>query len=111
MKSYTDLEQSKKLAEILPIESADMNWTPCDNGKKEYYKAVNERISTNFEKKYHIPCWSLAALLDVMPSVSLDSSDDHHYRLYCKDRFSEWHDNPIDACLEMIELLHKENLI
>ena len=24
MKSYTDLEQSKKLAEILPLESADM---------------------------------------------------------------------------------------
>ena len=24
MKSYTDLEQSKKLSEILPIESADM---------------------------------------------------------------------------------------
>lgn len=26
MKSYTDLEQSKKLAEILPIESADMRY-------------------------------------------------------------------------------------
>ena len=24
IKSYTDLEQSKKLAEILPLESADM---------------------------------------------------------------------------------------
>ena len=24
MKSYTDIEQSKKLAEILPIKSADM---------------------------------------------------------------------------------------
>ncbi len=26
MKSYTDIEQSKKLAEFLPIESADMFW-------------------------------------------------------------------------------------
>ena len=25
MKSYTDIEQSKKLAEILPLESADMS--------------------------------------------------------------------------------------
>jgi hypothetical protein len=25
IKSYTDIEQSKKLAEILPIESADMH--------------------------------------------------------------------------------------
>lgn len=28
MKSYTDIEQSKKLAEILPIESADMRYAP-----------------------------------------------------------------------------------
>lgn len=28
MKSYTDLEQSKKLAEFLPIESADMRYAP-----------------------------------------------------------------------------------
>ena len=26
MKSYTDIKQSRKLAEILPIESADMWW-------------------------------------------------------------------------------------
>ena len=26
IKSYTDLKQSKKLAERLPLESADMNW-------------------------------------------------------------------------------------
>ena len=26
VKSYTDLEQSKKLAEILPLETADMKW-------------------------------------------------------------------------------------
>lgn len=26
IKSYTDLEQSKKLAEILPLESADMHY-------------------------------------------------------------------------------------
>lgn len=27
MKAYTSLEQSKQLAEILPLESADMSWT------------------------------------------------------------------------------------
>jgi hypothetical protein len=26
MKSYTDLEQSRKLADILPLESADQTW-------------------------------------------------------------------------------------
>ena len=26
IKSYSDLQQSKKLADILPLESADMKW-------------------------------------------------------------------------------------
>ena len=26
IKSYTDIEQSRKLAKILPLESADMYW-------------------------------------------------------------------------------------
>jgi hypothetical protein len=34
IKSYTDLEQSKKLAEVLPIDSADMYWW---SSSKEYY--------------------------------------------------------------------------
>ena len=38
MKSYTDLEQSKKLAEILPVESADMTWEQVDliTGDREW---------------------------------------------------------------------------
>ena len=37
MKACTDIEQSKKLAEILPIESADMmwdDWSLIDEGWK-----------------------------------------------------------------------------
>ena len=30
IKSYTDIEQSHKLAEILPIESADKHWIILD---------------------------------------------------------------------------------
>ena len=33
MKGYTDLEQSKKLAEILPLESADMWYSYYGNSK------------------------------------------------------------------------------
>lgn len=39
MKSYTDLSQSKKLAEILPLESADMCWTPFDEKWDAYLGA------------------------------------------------------------------------
>ena len=68
MKSYTDIEQSKKLAEILPIESADMSYRP--------YRAeggIPDHEATLFPFKYAswigVPCWSLAALLDVINQV------------------------------------------
>jgi hypothetical protein len=44
MKSYTDLEQSRKLAEILPIESADMF---CE--KKSTWSEEDEYIIEEIE--------------------------------------------------------------
>ena len=110
MKSYTDLEQSKKLAEILPLESADMYYYTV-NG--DIYKTPNmiERIDDLDVDDKSIPCWSLAALLNILPSSTLDSSNDHHYRLHCMERFTEWYNNPIDACAEMIIRLNELNLL
>jgi hypothetical protein len=42
IKSYTSLEQSRKLAEILPLESADMDYFPIVNIDGEYSIGVNE---------------------------------------------------------------------
>ncbi len=53
MKAYTDISQSKKLADILPLESADQTWA---------------KIGID------IPCWSLAALISVLPSRLFDST-------------------------------------
>ena len=103
MKAYTDLEQSKKLAEILPLESADMCYPlPYENEDKPLLE---------HGEFGSIPCWSIAALLDILPSSTLDSSNDHYYRLHCMERFTEWYDNPIDACYEMIIKLHELNLL
>ena len=116
MKSYTDLEQSKKLAEILPIESSDAfykrsigdscNW---ELNCKNLFKIKNHPAGVGFllKKKLIVPAWSLAALLDVLPSSTLDSSDDHHCRVHCRERFN----NAIDACYEMILKLNKEGLL
>lgn len=122
MKAYTDIEQSKKLAEILPLESADMSW--CNNsikgvnytGKYSAYLYTIKEMKDSFDKALvgwdkHwklIPAWSLNALLNILPSSTLDSSDDHHYRLHCMERFTEWHDNAVDACVEMILKLHEQ---
>ena len=119
MKSYTELEQSKKLAEILPIESADhfhiIGRLHTDGPKYEIIRSRNEVVETN---KYW-PCWSLAALLDVLPfpQLSKDKLGSGKvgwmvsvYPDNCRYD-SCWHDNPIDACVDMICWLHENKLI
>ena len=70
MKAFTDLEQSKTLSKILPLESADMYWR---NGVSDKYIqcftpfVINEN-GTNINFDYDIPCWSLAALLEQLKS-------------------------------------------
>ena len=125
IKSYTDLQQSKKLAEILPLESADGFWDYHDywysesdewEGYEDYPRA--EPYLEYFRKedewkedKSDVPCWSLTALLGVLPSATLDSSNDHYYRIHCMEKFTEWFDNPVDACYELILKLHELNLL
>ena len=108
IKSYTDIEQSNELAEILPIESADMWFYPYPND--EYWYEIPNMGNAN--KKYNqLPCWSLTALLNVLPSATLDSSNDHYYRIHCMERYSEWFDSPVDACFEMILKLKELKLL
>ena len=70
MKAYTDIEQSRKLVEILPLESADMHyatWTILDG---EFIVSPNQGSTIeSLQEEYGnqiIPCWSLAALLDIL---------------------------------------------
>lgn len=62
MKSFTDLEQSKELAKILRIDSADMRYTPFTD---KYPWVWHEEVK--LLEKNATPCWSVAALLDIMP--------------------------------------------
>ena len=74
MKSYTDLEQSKKLAEILPLESADMTYRPImdiDFMSNSGFLNIPDCYPFNEFKDCNIkplPCWSLAALMNLLPS-------------------------------------------
>ena len=113
MKAYKDLNQSKKLAEILPLESADMYWK---NGISDKYiqcftPFVSDDDRSNVDFEYDVPCWSLAALLDIYPMVVGRDMD-----MYCcwqnsKNLHSRHYDNPIDACYEMIIKLNELNLL
>ena len=60
--NYTSIEQSKKLAEILPLESADMRYTPFGDTHPWVW---NEEVK--LLEKDSVPCWSLGALLELMP--------------------------------------------
>ena len=121
IKSYTDLEQSKKLAKFLPIESADM-WFA--NGIIVARNSVNEPDDI----KSLFPCWSLAALLDVIPEIINFEDDESDYAfemliengLYYlsygnpleDDKLNiEPQENFVDACVAMIEKLHELNLL
>lgn len=67
MKAYTDIEQSKKLAEILPLESADMYY-PNSTVVKYQGALPIEFKHGNPLLSQEIPCWSLAALMNLLPS-------------------------------------------
>jgi hypothetical protein len=116
IKSFTSLEQSKKLAEILPLESADMYWDNSDTGGRSYTIHIGKSIAIernflSYKLGGQICAWSLEALLSVLPSATLDSSNNHYYMLGCMERFTEWHDNAVDACVAMIEKLHKLKML
>ena len=84
-KHYTTIEQSKKLLELgLNPESADMVAFPESEDNWEF------TISMPFKeykgkKKESIPCWSLGALLEVMPE-RISINDEPSYSLVLEKR-------------------------
>lgn len=115
IKSYTDLEQSKKLAEILSLESADIRYQARYDNKNNL-KYIPVFVSTIIPLKADIPCWSLATLLNVLPKIINNET------LFIETSAALWHigyrniytaraDNPVDACVAMIEKLHEFNLL
>ena len=139
IKAFTDLYQSKKLAEILPIESADMYWYTV-NGDLCRTPNVIESEDDLYVDEKSIPCWSLAALLKVLPS-ELDSYSETTYKIdirkyaltddvdlyqiaygnykFYEDGNHSWKDmvntgekeNLLDACVEMIYKLKEKDLL
>ena len=129
IKLYTDLEQSKKLAEILPNKSADMAWYPSYAKNGYSIRMLNDSYPLDIIGGEHdeIPAWSLAALLNILP-VSCD--DGQHCLALINpnpNEKTEWlcayeddngnlmmecyADSQIDACVAMIVKLNKLKLL
>jgi len=116
IKAYTTIEQSRKLAEILPIGSADMYYmeTSCNNYTIGVLQRLEKDMLLNKAEYYKMfPCWSLAALLSVLPNYQLQTQDDGIGVLCsCNGKFNiVTADNPVDACYKMILKLHELNLL
>lgn len=126
IKSYTDINQSKKLADILPPESADMCYLSKDGRGIEFFEepVVNDGTLEDDD----IPCWSLAALFGVIPKeifdgeyvINITEGCDNRWVLtydHCDNRHYSHHelfsgaDSLVDACYEMIIKLHKQKLL
>lgn len=114
IKSFTSLEQSRKLVEILPLESADMFWRYNPN-IHTYDTIPKILIVNNWDDDYNknIPCWSLAALLAVLPNYQLQTQDNGIGVLCsCNGKFNiVTAHNPIDACYEMILKLNELKML
>lgn len=121
IKSYTTVEQSRKLSEILPLESADMYYSPL--GGTHPWVLEDDLI-----EKDAVLCWSLAALLEQLDDEITDEEGNDYtltivkenlqYQLYYHDALgrtedieTDYYDYMVDACYEIIIKLHELNLL
>lgn len=127
MKSYTNIVQSKKLAEIIPPESADMCWGVCDKTLKWKTFPYLMPWCAYTAKENYLPCWSLAALLDQLEDIVVDDNG-YEYQLQIIKEGVQYYlvyegmldaacyetslfDDLIDAVVEMIFILKKKDLL
>ena len=132
IKSYTDIEQSRKLAKILEVYTADCYYpvTYIEESTNKYlmcyikpYIGRLSEVEGSVDTRLYIPCWSLAALLDILPDNYIDfddtikhpslikTKDSRYMVIYSAFQYTSLYNNPIDACIEMIEKLHELNLL
>ena len=127
MKGYTDLEQSNKLARILPIESSDMWYhghiSPWESERQYDSKPCPfHSMTPNWDK----PCWSLTALLEIVkkqgplpyknglvfPCIEISPQYSVEYSNANGDVACYYEaDNLVDACYEMIVNFNGQNLL
>lgn len=126
-KFCTTPEQSKKLLKFLSPDSADMyypNRVGIDN-----YPLPIEWKNGNPLLAQEIPCWSVQTLLDEIPDTLMNKveedlklhidRDDYSFGLFYENTYTgnmfeietDYYDNMIDACVEMLVKLNKKKLL
>lgn len=88
--NYTTIEQAKHLLELgLDSNSADMLWE--QHNKEEPYVTIKPWTTKGKSVGAHIlPCWSLEALLEVMPKSIIDEYTSKGWLGMCLLYYSSW---------------------
>ena len=118
MKSYTDIEQSKKLAEILPLESADMCFIKREINNTFIEIPIVKPIGYMLNI---LPCWSLTALMNIIEIDKVEICFNCNDKKYWVDvhfetlgsfyQHHELYDSKIDALIAIIKKLKSRNLL
>lgn len=118
-KICTSIEQAKKLAEILPLESADM-FLAMNGTLPVMSKYIDDGFVTADDTA--IPCWSLSALLKFLSEIEpqvytpilfptegrwITQFIEYGHGIVCVVSCN----NPIDACYETIIRLNELKLL
>lgn len=121
IRAYTTIEQSKKLVEILPLESADMYWFRDNVEVPRMYPKDMMKDSVSVT----CPCWSLAALLSILnsidgwyPGIDAQVNDENLWQI-CMFSYETGSDistaainkELVDTCYEVILKLKERRLL
>ena len=136
IKRYTDISQAKILDEILSSKGADMCYK-CF-GEETYDLTFCEVSYSEWAKEYKelfdkaglqlIPCWSISALISIIPQEIFDGEYIINITEGCDNRWvltydhfenrnhsyyglSTGADNLVDACTDIIIKLKERNII
>ena len=106
--NYTSKEQSKRLIELgLSKDTADMFYP--DTNELSEIRTLPRCIEFE-DDKAELPCWSVGALLGILPdNCGINKEDEKYVASYLGGSYTS--DNPVDACVSMIEYLHELKML
>lgn len=113
IKSHTDIEQSKKLEQFLPLESADMQYIKMSEDDEPDAYRMGVLANPELIDEDDIPCWSSTALLEVIRNngrYELQMYEGGYY-FEANGFMTESYFNPVDACYELILKLYERKLL
>lgn len=120
--NYTSIKQSKTLLELgLNLDSSDMMyWIHRKDCRDSWEEAAKDEKNVIVYVRpfgggslsgYGLPCWSVGALLDLLPSETILEIRDGERCLSFNGYKTEWYHHGIGACYEMVVWLLENNYI